>query len=288
MNVEDLRTGIWGYRKSSVFQYITALENQFSDKMEKMEKEHQNAVADYQEKLQQKDKELQKMQRQLLQQQVYRQALEQIQQQFQLQIQQQVQTEMQKVLGQTQKQLSMNIQGNRPLVQPTVQFVPQQQQPLLQNVQFQQVSNQNSQYQEMQQPCVQNLQAQYSQTPVQPTMLPLQYAQSEPSQGVTMPQQPVLGQEQSGFRLPVLAPQTEDAQHDAFAKTSKLTDTPVEAPQDTMQNNMQLEQLWTQFRSAWEEMESTMNQIHKSDAADVSGTAERNLSLFQRKQEGTK
>lgn len=43
MKAEELKTGLWGFKKFSVYQYITSLEESFSSKL--LEKDEENRAA---------------------------------------------------------------------------------------------------------------------------------------------------------------------------------------------------------------------------------------------------
>lgn len=61
MKTEHLKTGFWGYKKLSVCQYITTLEEQFSAKLLEKDTEYQKVLAQNQEKIQQLEEELRQL-----------------------------------------------------------------------------------------------------------------------------------------------------------------------------------------------------------------------------------
>ena len=63
MKTEDLKVGFWGYKKFSVYQYITSLEEEFSAKLLEKDKENQTALDQAQQKVQQLEQELETLRR---------------------------------------------------------------------------------------------------------------------------------------------------------------------------------------------------------------------------------
>ena len=58
MKTEELKTGFWGYKKFSVYQYITTLEEQFSAKLLEKDLETRTALDQAQARIQQLEQEL--------------------------------------------------------------------------------------------------------------------------------------------------------------------------------------------------------------------------------------
>lgn len=58
MTLSDLKTGFFGYKKASVYQYITDLEEQFSTKLVEKDEELKKVVEQYEQKLQRLEEEL--------------------------------------------------------------------------------------------------------------------------------------------------------------------------------------------------------------------------------------
>lgn len=51
MKLKELKSGLFGYQKSSVYQYITDLEEQFSQKLQEKEQEIQTLTQRYQQQI---------------------------------------------------------------------------------------------------------------------------------------------------------------------------------------------------------------------------------------------
>lgn len=64
MKAEQLKTGFWGYKKFSVYQYITALEEEFSAKLLETERESQAALAQERQRCQQLEEQLSQLRKQ--------------------------------------------------------------------------------------------------------------------------------------------------------------------------------------------------------------------------------
>lgn len=58
MKLEELKTGFWGYKKFSVYQYITALEEQFSAKLLEKDEEHRQLLEQERQRVLQLEEEL--------------------------------------------------------------------------------------------------------------------------------------------------------------------------------------------------------------------------------------
>lgn len=65
MKTDELKTGLWGFKKFSVYQYITALEGQFSARLLEKDREHQAALEQERQRVQQLEEELSDLRRQL-------------------------------------------------------------------------------------------------------------------------------------------------------------------------------------------------------------------------------
>lgn len=61
MTLAELESGFFGYKKASVYQYITNLEKEFSAKLVERDEEMKKAVEQYQQKIQQLEEELSKV-----------------------------------------------------------------------------------------------------------------------------------------------------------------------------------------------------------------------------------
>ncbi len=64
MKTEALKTGLWGYKKFSVYQYITALEEEFSAKLLEKDQENHTALEQAQLRIRQLEQELAELHRQ--------------------------------------------------------------------------------------------------------------------------------------------------------------------------------------------------------------------------------
>lgn len=64
MKKEELKTGFWGYKKFSVYQYITALEQEFSAKLLAQSEEHRNLLEQERQRVQQLEEELRTLRQQ--------------------------------------------------------------------------------------------------------------------------------------------------------------------------------------------------------------------------------
>lgn len=58
MTLSELKSGFFGYRKTSVYQYITSLEEQFSSKLMEQEAQARKDAEQYQQRIQQLEEEL--------------------------------------------------------------------------------------------------------------------------------------------------------------------------------------------------------------------------------------
>lgn len=58
MKREEMKTGFWGYKKFSVYQYINTLEEQYSAQLMEKEREGREALAQSQQRVQQLEAEL--------------------------------------------------------------------------------------------------------------------------------------------------------------------------------------------------------------------------------------
>lgn len=65
MKTEDLKTGFWGYKKYSVYQYITEMETQFSAKLLEKDEEAKALLEQEQQHSRQLEEELDKLHKQL-------------------------------------------------------------------------------------------------------------------------------------------------------------------------------------------------------------------------------
>lgn len=50
MKISDLKKGLWGYQRESVYQYIAALNEEFSQKLLEKEEEHKSVIQELREK----------------------------------------------------------------------------------------------------------------------------------------------------------------------------------------------------------------------------------------------
>lgn len=64
MKAAELKTGLWGYKKFSVYQYITALEEEFSAKLLEKDQESREALEQERQRAQQLDRELNELRQQ--------------------------------------------------------------------------------------------------------------------------------------------------------------------------------------------------------------------------------
>ena len=58
MKAEELKTGLWGFKKFSVYQYITSLEESFSSKLLEKDEENRAALVREQQRAQELEAEL--------------------------------------------------------------------------------------------------------------------------------------------------------------------------------------------------------------------------------------
>ncbi len=58
MTLDHLKKGFWGYQKSSVYEYVTALEGDFSQKLMEQEAKARDSETQYQERVRQLEEEL--------------------------------------------------------------------------------------------------------------------------------------------------------------------------------------------------------------------------------------
>ena len=65
MNTEDLKTGFWGYKKYSVYQYISEMETQFSAKLLEKDEEAKALLEQERQRSRQLEAELEKLHKQL-------------------------------------------------------------------------------------------------------------------------------------------------------------------------------------------------------------------------------
>ena len=65
MKTEDLKTGFWGYKKYSVYQYITEMETQFSAKLMEKDEEAKALLEQERQRSRQLEEELAQLRRQL-------------------------------------------------------------------------------------------------------------------------------------------------------------------------------------------------------------------------------
>lgn len=64
MTLSELKTGLFGYKKASVYQYITSLEEQFSAKLVEKDAAMKQAAEQYQEKIQRLEEEVERLRKQ--------------------------------------------------------------------------------------------------------------------------------------------------------------------------------------------------------------------------------
>lgn len=65
MHLEQLKKGLWGYRKDSVFQYIASQEEVFSQKLLEKDAQAEGAARQYQERIQALEEENRKLRQDL-------------------------------------------------------------------------------------------------------------------------------------------------------------------------------------------------------------------------------
>lgn len=65
MNLEQLQKGFFGYKKSSVYQYIMTMEEEFSDQLIKKDEQRKTEAEQYQERIRQLEKELAETKKQM-------------------------------------------------------------------------------------------------------------------------------------------------------------------------------------------------------------------------------
>ena len=64
MKIEDLKVGFWGYKKFSVYQYITHLEEQFSAKLLEKDEENRSLLEKERQRSQKLEEELKNLRKQ--------------------------------------------------------------------------------------------------------------------------------------------------------------------------------------------------------------------------------
>lgn len=69
MKTDELKTGFWGYKKFSVYQYINTLEEQFSAQLLEKDRESREALEQEQQRVRQLEQELEDLRRQMEEQQ---------------------------------------------------------------------------------------------------------------------------------------------------------------------------------------------------------------------------
>lgn len=69
MNLDQLKTGLWGYKKSSVYAYITNLEEEFFAKLSEKDSQQKKSEEQYQARIADLEQELRSVREQLAQQQ---------------------------------------------------------------------------------------------------------------------------------------------------------------------------------------------------------------------------
>ena len=65
MKTDELKTGFWGYKKFSVYQYINALEEQFSAQLQEKDRESRAALEQERQRVRQLEQELADLRRQM-------------------------------------------------------------------------------------------------------------------------------------------------------------------------------------------------------------------------------
>ena len=68
MHLDQLKKGLWGYRKDSVFQYIASQEEVFSQKLLEKDAQAEGAARQYQERIQALEEENRKLRQKLAEQ----------------------------------------------------------------------------------------------------------------------------------------------------------------------------------------------------------------------------
>lgn len=64
MNVQELKTGFWGYQKTGVYRYITDMEEEFAKRLAQVEEERKKEAEDYRRQIQRQEEELEQLRRQ--------------------------------------------------------------------------------------------------------------------------------------------------------------------------------------------------------------------------------
>jgi len=65
MKLDELKKGLWGYKKASVYAYITMMEEEFSTKLLEKDTQHQKSVEEYQAHIDALEQELHTVKQQL-------------------------------------------------------------------------------------------------------------------------------------------------------------------------------------------------------------------------------